>query len=505
MGCHVGEHSADGRVVRDVNHDLIAAGHPRLNFEFTAFLDNMPPHWDEKGANAGPVGSTHRAGDFEARAWAIGRLTTTKAAIALLIARIASVEAPPEPLPGHEPATLKLTPRWPEFAEYGCFSCHHDLRDQAWRREPGRKGGPVGSPRWGTWILPGTPDLLNQLVVGPDAKSLNEALEVVAVRMEKLATFPQIKPGAHASIESLEKCLSSVATQPFDVATIERLIDKINSEEAWNQVASWDEATQRYLALVPLYQSWLALSPGPSEKQQALRKRLDDMSKYLIFQPGSERDLRLMSPVTSVSDIPTRAKDLIIVAAVDDVLLFRIFDGRGHVVLDEGEKSLPEKATLINELRQDLVGLWPPHELTADEKSRVITALTAIVGPTRPQAATPFLTSRPGWWSPPQRVSDSQRAAAPVRPPDTAPSDRPRSLEPALQNVPDGLWFPGCPRAFDPGQSPPLPRPDRSRSMLEQDRERALTSTPNSSQKPALLRPRPASRRVESSTAVPEK
>ena len=36
------EHSADGQTVRDVNHDLIAAGHPRLNFEFSAFLDNMP-------------------------------------------------------------------------------------------------------------------------------------------------------------------------------------------------------------------------------------------------------------------------------------------------------------------------------------------------------------------------------------------------------------------------------------------------------------------------------
>ena len=52
VGCHVGEHSADGQTVRDVNHDLIAAGHPRLNFEFSAFLDNMPAHWDEKAGNA---------------------------------------------------------------------------------------------------------------------------------------------------------------------------------------------------------------------------------------------------------------------------------------------------------------------------------------------------------------------------------------------------------------------------------------------------------------------
>src|SRR5262249_7952802 len=38
-GCHVGEPG------REVNHDLIAAGHPRLNFELTAFEAAMPKHW----------------------------------------------------------------------------------------------------------------------------------------------------------------------------------------------------------------------------------------------------------------------------------------------------------------------------------------------------------------------------------------------------------------------------------------------------------------------------
>ena len=38
--CHVGGPD------RDVNHDLIAAGHPRLNFEFAAFMANLPKHWD---------------------------------------------------------------------------------------------------------------------------------------------------------------------------------------------------------------------------------------------------------------------------------------------------------------------------------------------------------------------------------------------------------------------------------------------------------------------------
>ena len=47
-GCHVGappgESHGLAHPARDLNHDLMAAGHPRLTFEFTAHRANMPPH-----------------------------------------------------------------------------------------------------------------------------------------------------------------------------------------------------------------------------------------------------------------------------------------------------------------------------------------------------------------------------------------------------------------------------------------------------------------------------
>src|SRR5258707_1231750 len=64
--CHV------GTAEREVNHDLIAAGHPRLNFEFAAYLANMPAHWREEGENARL--------DFGARACAVGQLVSAQAA-----------------------------------------------------------------------------------------------------------------------------------------------------------------------------------------------------------------------------------------------------------------------------------------------------------------------------------------------------------------------------------------------------------------------------------------
>src|SRR5208337_2300194 len=91
-------------------------------------------------------------------------------------------------------------------------------------------------------------------------------------------------------------------------------------------------------------------------------------------------DLRLMSPLNDVSGIPTEGKDLIIVAAVNNVLHFRIFDGDGKVVVDTDEQRLTEQARQIEDLRKQLQSLWPPHELTWSDKDRVTIAVTSIVG-----------------------------------------------------------------------------------------------------------------------------
>ena len=99
--------------------------------------------------------------------------------------------------------------------------------------------------------------------------------------------------------------------------------------------------------------------------------------------PEGGFDLRLMSSVNDVNVIPTEGKNLIIVAAVNNVLHFRIFDGDGKEVVDTDENRLkeekPQIGQQIEELRKRLENLWPPHQLTSDDKVRVITAVTSIV------------------------------------------------------------------------------------------------------------------------------
>lgn len=66
-----------------------------------------------------------------------------------------------------------------------------------------------------------------------------------------------------------------------------------------------------------------------------------------------------MPSVKDVSEIPATGEDLIIVAAVDNVLHFRIFDANGKRTVDTDEKKLTNKSQQIDELRKELVRLGP--------------------------------------------------------------------------------------------------------------------------------------------------
>lgn len=134
VGCHVGAPAEDGIPIRDVNHDLIAAGHPRLNFEFATYSRLMPPHWREKDRSITDPATAdqdcktahRRKPGFEAEFWAIGQAVQAEAALKLLRARMQESV-------------------WPEFAEFNCYACHHGLEPQGWRqkREAGENAAGV--------------------------------------------------------------------------------------------------------------------------------------------------------------------------------------------------------------------------------------------------------------------------------------------------------------------------------------------------------------------------
>ena len=105
--CHLGSRTADG-LVRDMNHDLIAAGHPALNFDMAEFMHRLPPHWDSEAFAKRESGVTAVQRNSAAR-W---RVMAGQARLTL------------QRLEAHSqhPAIP-----FPELSEYDCISCHHEL------------------------------------------------------------------------------------------------------------------------------------------------------------------------------------------------------------------------------------------------------------------------------------------------------------------------------------------------------------------------------------------
>jgi hypothetical protein len=95
-------------------------------------------------------------------------------------------------------------------------------------------------------------------------------------------------------------------------------------------------------------------------------------------------DLRLMSWGDGTS-VPTSSKNLFIVGIDSKNLLhIRIFDPLGDLIENTDETELPgSRAGAIEALKQQLPSLLPPHVLTNDEKARVISDVTSIIGQIR--------------------------------------------------------------------------------------------------------------------------
>jgi hypothetical protein len=244
--CHVGSGSAS------VDHDLIAAGHPPLRFEFSSFLATMPPHWKRK-----------TAADAEVRTWAIGQVVSAEFALELLAARA-------------EKGTRKP---WPEFAEYDCFACHHPLH-AASARPRQRVSGTLPWRRWYTAALqdalsmydvPGREGVLKRVhgleeaMARPEpdrAKIAREASALAAilrVQARTLASAPTPSPGR------LRRGFAAMGGRP---------------------VHDWESATQRYLGLAALHQSLTDHDPDSADDR--VMARLRGLAKQLRFSPGRD-------------------------------------------------------------------------------------------------------------------------------------------------------------------------------------------------------------------------
>ena len=284
-GCHVGgPPTADG-LPREVSHDLIAAGHPRLTFELRSFKQAEPPHWRDRFAAGMANDAASRSTQLDPLdEWALGRLGATHAFLAQ-IARQAGASTRPRSGEGAE--------TWPEFTAFDCYGCHRPPVPAVDRgnthRAPTRAA--LGTPR----LEPLHWSLLD-IALPADAAARLSAFRAEAERRwwerPDVATITACLDAIDAARAHVDPALESAAAGALAL----RVADDVDPE-------NWDEAVAAHAALEAVV-ARAAARGVPRESLEAAMARLKTLRGLLEFPAGTPpRSHRFDSP----HDYDTRA------------------------------------------------------------------------------------------------------------------------------------------------------------------------------------------------------
>jgi hypothetical protein len=244
--CHVG--AAD----RDVDHDLIAAGHPRLAFEYTRFHyhPNYPRHWQEAVPER----------DFEVRAWFLGQVINFKAALTV---------------------TGRQADRaWPEYSGQSCYACHQGLKSKN-RSE----AGVAAWQAWNTALFEVLAEYAPAIFPGTPALPLERVLNVKRDAESPFATAALIAGYARTVPLELDLWLRTAQRVDHDQpsrtltdSTLKNLAHAIAASGA--KVADdWDATAPHYLALAALHHAAPKLFAPWTPT-------LDRLQKSIRYKPG---------------------------------------------------------------------------------------------------------------------------------------------------------------------------------------------------------------------------
>jgi len=230
--CHLG--SAE----KEVDHELIASGHPLLAFELDNYTETMPAHWT-------PRKETHGV-----PAWAVGQAMAFRDSLANL-ARHARGD------------------QWPEFSDMSCANCHHALEGSTWRQErgwTGRAGLPAWSPK--QWAV-------LRLVVdraAPSARAqLDGAVRTVAARVARMNDPSGVATAAEEAKRAIESALPRITALPWRDADVRSMMRTITADDA----VTYDLQTAQQAALALQSLAAALTRSNPALLKSAMTEALD--------------------------------------------------------------------------------------------------------------------------------------------------------------------------------------------------------------------------------------
>jgi hypothetical protein len=268
LSCHVG--TAD----KQVDHDMIAAGHPDLTFELDTFSSAMPRHWKT-------IRDKNPWSDVQE--WAIGQAVQLREGLNRLGRRASG-------------------PQWPEFSELECFSCHHSLTrpEDSWRQAVGYAGRP-GTTRWN----PSRYVVFRHIALEVNREAgtkLDADLNHLSEMVGTWADRKQIEASAQEAATLADQIAQQLNHQEYDQNLTSRVMQAIAADDTTISNSGERSAEQAAMALDSLSIAYsknakAANSQGLRTAINGLFQQLNNPSAYNAPQFASQmRKVRALLP-----------------------------------------------------------------------------------------------------------------------------------------------------------------------------------------------------------------
>ena len=191
LSCHLGD------ATKTVDHELIAAGHPDLQFEVDTMTALMPRHWRQK-----------EEGWLGVRQWAVGQAVALRESMRQLERR------------------TRRSERWPELADFECLACHHNL--SSGEGSPGRETKGSGIPPWNPSRYVVFRQSLQVLAPG-SVEGLDRLVADLGEHLRSLQSRTQVAETAQEIGEVIDRLLPTLTAFEFDARVVSEIMSRIVS------------------------------------------------------------------------------------------------------------------------------------------------------------------------------------------------------------------------------------------------------------------------------------
>lgn len=261
LQCHLGTKE------RNVDHELIAAGHPDLYFELASFSAAMPKHWKEMGEKPNQPPDPY----FDVRALATGQAVQLRDQLQRVVRNAQG-------------------PIWPEYGDLDCFACHHSLvnAENSWIQERGYPGRRPGNPPWNLSRF-----VVFKQVVGEVDPDSGRQIEDNINRLYAMITAlngdrSQIAALATSTSDLVGKEVPKLTAAMYDQARTARMMKAIVGQTDYITVQGERPAEQALMSLQSLYNVYASKGKPANDAQiteqfAALFKLVDNPSAYNAF------------------------------------------------------------------------------------------------------------------------------------------------------------------------------------------------------------------------------